>query len=377
MIATATATKGLSDLLAQAQQRVRETQPLDTRQPLQNFQWGSGSDGNVPFLLPLARQDESISTELPRMIYLAPRAHRDLLRRVDYPTKLYQRLPSNGNLMNLNWLIQHSADPDRLATLRLVRDGESTESLMARAVLGSAYTPLDDVDVLALATKYAGENAEVRFDRLEEASSVVTVTWPGTEGTLGLQRGVEIGNSEVGHRSLTIEAIAYRLTCNNVMPAHAAVGDTVMVGGKRIKKLTNGKHDRNGAQIAERGEASWRITHTGNPDRLDGFVRDAIESSKAQYEALRARWIDGMQRQIADPIGAIERVGDGGDMSAENLKSVLDAWADTKTDFGPTSTGIANAFTLAAQDQDDNDGRDEMNRAGRRALDYVEENPTA
>ena len=62
-------------------------------------------------------------------------------------------------------------------------------------------------------------------------------------------------------------------------------------------------------------------------------------------------------------------------MSADALKSVLDAWAETKTDFGPCPTGIANAFTLAAQDQD-NDGRDGMNRAGRRALDYVEEGTT-
>jgi len=61
----------------------------------------------------------------------------------------------------------------------------------------------------------------------------------------------------------------------------------------------------------------------------------------------------------------MEAVAGAASLSEKQFRAALEAWAETRPDFGPTVTGIANAFTLGAQEfSTDPTARTDMERAG-------------
>jgi len=336
-------TKTFDEVVAEARQRTVELNPVDRWSSLDRFEFlPSEGENRLAYLKPL----EGTSPGLPSL-QLSEHALRQLMGRVDYPVKLLDRLPARLNHLSVNWLLQHYLG-EREALIRTVRGD------MARAVLGSRYTPLDDLELLTLAAPYM-EGALVRWEAFGELATHISVSWPA-EVQDGLERGIHIANSEVGVRSVTIQAILYRSACANILPALGG-GD-----GEDIYRRRS-PFNRNRAQLGTMA-GGWRFIHTGDKDRLTAFVRDAIEDTRRQYDALLARYRAGLEKEI-DAIGAIEELSKEGDLTREQMKRTLEAFAQ---EYSPTVTGVANAFTRAARYEEDPEERYYMQSLGAAAL---------
>lgn len=106
---------------------------------------------------------------------------------------------------------------ERVLVLR-VEDDE------VRAILGARFTPIDDADILGRIARAAEamnwRDLRVRFVATSERITVVRATLgrsrvdvrPGDP----FERGMEIGNSEVGARAFTLSPITWRGRCFNV-----------------------------------------------------------------------------------------------------------------------------------------------------------------
>jgi hypothetical protein len=71
-----------------------------------------------------------------------------------------------------------------------------------------------------------------------------------------------------------------------------------------------------------------------------------------------------LQKQV-DGIATIEEFGKKQDLNQAQLRSVLEAYAQ---DYNPTVTGVANAFTRAAQTQEESEDRFHMQAVGSEVL---------
>ncbi len=336
-------TRTFDEAAAEAQRRTVELSPVDRWSSLDKFEFlPTEGENKRAYLKPL----EGMPLGLPPL-QLSEHALRQLMGRVDYPVKLLDRLPAKLNHLSVNWLLQHYL-AEREALIRTVRGN------IARAVLGSRYTPLDDAELLTLATPYM-EGALVRWEAFGELATHISVSWP-TDSQDGLERGVHIANSEVGVRSVTIQAILYRPACANILPALGG-GD-----GEDIYRRRS-PFNRNRAQLGSMA-GGWRFIHTGDKDRLAAFVKDAIEDTRRQYDALLARYRAGLEKEI-DAIGAIEGLSKESDLTREQMKRTLEAFAQ---EYSPTVTGVANALTRAARYEEDPEERYHMQSLGTAAL---------
>ena len=338
-----TATRTFDDVVVEAKQRAIELNPLDRWSSLDRFEFVPIEDENRrAHLKPL----EGTSPGLPPL-QLSEHALRQLMARVDYPIKLLDRLPAKLNHLSVNWLLQHYLG-EREALIRTVRGN------LARAVLGSRYTPLDDVELLALAAPYM-EGALVRWEAFGELGTHISVSWPA-DAQDSLERGIHIANSEVGVRSVTIQAILYRPACANILPALGG-GD-----GEDIYRRRS-PFNRSRGQLGTMA-GGWRFIHTGDKDRLATFVKDAIKDTRRQYDAVLARYQAGLEKQV-DAISCIEELSKEGDLTREQMKRTLEAFAQ---EYSPTVTGVANAFTRAARYEEDPEERYFMQSLGTAAL---------
>ena len=335
--------KTFDEVVAEAKQRTIELNPVDRWSSLDRFEFlPTEGENRQAYLKPLQGTSPGLSS-----LQLSEHALRQLMARADYPVKLLDRLPAKLNHLSVNWLLQHHL-AERESLIRTVRGN------LARAVLGSRYTPLDDVELLALAAPYM-EGALVRWEAFGELATHISVSWPA-EAQDSLERGVHIANSEVGMRSVTIQAILYRPACANIFPATGG-GD-----GEDVLRR-HSPFNRNRAQLGSMA-GGWRFIHTGDKDRLAAFVKDAIEDTRRQYDVLLARYQAGLEKEI-DAIGAIEGLSKEGDLTREQMKRTLEALAQ---EYSPTVTGVANAFTRAARYEEDPEERYFMQSLGTAAL---------
>ncbi len=369
-MATNVLNKPISETIADVKARVEATNPIDRRSPLARFVFRLSSTGEAK-LQPLRADNISQVDLVPANIELSELALDQLLQRLNYPRKLLDRLPVNNCMLDINYLMQSLGD-DRMALIRMI-EGDT-----ARAILGSRYTPLDDLMLFEVCADFL-EGATVRYESFGPLSTHLTVTWaPETEEEYkqGLHRGIHIANSEVGMRSITIGAVVYREVCSNVLPAVGlGPGGGEGTDGKFYNNSqSKGKHDLKGA-IQGTVEAGWRFYHQGDPNILRDFVRDAISDSRSQYEGVMARWREGLTQMVSEPIAAIESLADSNDLTSDQLKRVLMGWSEEKAESGPdfanSVTGIVNGFTRAAQGYDDAEERYKIQVAGASGFAYL------
>jgi len=350
---TQTREKSFADTLRTARVRVEEMRPVDRWANLQWFDFAPGENRQCS-LIPLKDSDVR---HLP-VLQLGELALSQLLARVGYPLHLIDRLPIKLSHLSVNWLIQnHMAE--KQALIRTICDNQ------ARAVLSHCYTPLDDIEVLTLAEPYL-EGSTVRWEAFGERSTHISVTWP-EEAQSGMIRGLHLANSEVGVRSVTIEAILYRPACANILPAVGSGGDGDGYDPYRIRDPRSnarpGQH-RMGA-LAGQQAGGWRFIHTGDKTRLESFVRDAIEDTKRSGDALIARYQQALTKQV-DAIGAVEELSKEAKLTQEQFKNALSAMMEEP--MGQTVAAVANAFSRAAQKEEDPDERHYVQGVGTRAL---------
>lgn len=291
---------------------------------------------------------------LPGRAPMAPLALRELAfsqlcQKIGAPPAYVRALPAKLQLACMNHGLTQTKQP---ALLRLA-GGE------VRALVSDRYAALDDelvLEVVGEVLDRAGYLADARVRASAVgAHTLLRITVPG-EGVAVrpgdvIEWGLDIGNSEVGLRSVQVTPVTYRLVCTN---------------GMRSWK----------------SEAALRMRHIGDPKRLHDQLRDAIPVAFAEARGDLERWRRATEVLIDDALDEIEGLrafglsqteiaGVGRELaesagllpansSAETLAAVLDRPS--------TAYEIANAITAVARDRGDVASRLTMEEVGHRYL---------
>ena len=333
--------------------------PFDHRSPVARYLYHPGDGEPI-----LRRMGDGVEEASDETLYrMTNHAEGQLMSKLKYDRKLLGRLPGPMNFSNVNWLMQHGVESEKNALFRFEMD-TVTEANVVRAVMGPMYQPIDDTDLFMHIDPYL-KGANVVYDGFGDRSTHLTAIWPNNPLPGGLIPGIHIANSEVGTRSISLGAVLYRQTCGNILPGYYdASGSDAMnyEGGMSIKARFNKKGYR--GQMTNQ----WRFRHVGKEERLVEWIKMAMEDLTIQWDTTVAKWNAGLNTLVSDPLEAIASIHRQASLTQEQLQAALDSWAETKIDFGSCVTGIANTFTLGAQQFSDPEQRYGMQHAGALAL---------
>ncbi len=141
-------------------------------------------------------------------------ARRQLADKLKIPFTYFERMRTEqpGLLdRNVNTWLQGDNEPRMIRTL----DGQ------VRAVLSDRYRRLDNYDLAENVLPILQRLPEVRFESVEltETKMYLKVVTPRVEYEIApgdiVQAGIVITNSEVGHGTLSVQPLVYRLVCRN------------------------------------------------------------------------------------------------------------------------------------------------------------------
>jgi hypothetical protein len=287
------------------------------------------SDSEVvgPQLLPF--RDEAGEISMPDLD-LMPVAHKQMCDRLKVNESLLERLPPKLSHDVVNVLVQNNGY-DKDLMIRTV-NGNKVRALMSRS-----YTPFDDIDLFMALRPFMG-GALVRWSDTTETFSHLRISWPNmrTEVKPGdiVESGLHISNSEVGFRSVTIQAVVIRLVCTNGMLS------TKVGGGFR---------------------------HVGDPAGLKSKVISTVEEAKFSTETLTAKFRASLTARVDQPIDVMESFAKDGGLSQDQFKRTLERFTmDSET--GGSVFDMVNAFTREAQEEPTVENRYQFEGVGARML---------
>ncbi|MBK8410333.1 MAG: DUF932 domain-containing protein [Sandaracinaceae bacterium] len=256
---------------------------------------------------------------------LREHAFAQLCQKIQAPAPYISRLPAKLQMACVNVGLTQKATP---ALLRLA----GTE---VRAILSDRYAAADDaklLDMVGDCLDRAGYSKDARVRAVATGPhTVLRITLPG-EGVavkVGdvIEHGIDIGNSELGLRSVQITPITYRLVCTNGMRAW-------------------------------KSESALRLRHIGDPDRLHELVRDALPIAFAEARGDLELWRRSVDRLVDDALDEVESLRAFGLGSGEvravghelAVASGLDGSAQNAlAGAGSTVFDVANAVTAVAR----------------------------
>jgi hypothetical protein len=145
---------------------------------------------------------------------VTPLARRQLADKLKIPYAYFERMREEQPVLldrNVNTWLQSEDDRRMLRTL----DGQ------VRAVLSDRYRRLDNFDLAESVLPILQQLPEVRFESVELTETRMylkcitsRLTYEMAPGDV-VQAGVVISNSEVGHGTLSVQPLLYRLVCRN------------------------------------------------------------------------------------------------------------------------------------------------------------------
>jgi hypothetical protein len=239
---------------------------------------------------------------------------------------------------------------------RLVRtlDGQ------VRALLSDSYRPLDNLDLAeAVLPKLIDLQATVLSGEVTESRFYLKAVTPRISGEVKvgdvLQAGVVISNSEVGHGSLRVEALDYRLVCTNGMIRETAVRKAHLGRGAR------------GQDAIEDAREYFRSETRQADDRA--FFLKVQDATAAMFDQRRfddrlLHYRDAGKREIpatADPVKVVEVTARRFGFNDGERSSILQHLI---RGGDMSQWGLANAVTRAAQDVDSYDRATELESFG-------------
>lgn len=322
-------------ILADQRQWVKEHAPFDTviKLPLTQFitvdsdEHKAMAGALVPF------KDASIQSVHPDQYDLSDYAMKQLLARLGYDTRLYQKLAGAGklNLWNINYLIQNFyTDFVRL---------RCQDHNLVRGLVTQSYEPFDNLELFEAVEPYM-ENAETHWDYSDPVLTHLSVTWPhtATEIRVGdvVKTGIHITNSEVGARSVTIAAYTYRLKCSNGM---------------------TGREDG----------GIYRFRHTGDGDNLRDKIKAAIESTYMETTKMIGQLKEALNKQINDPATYLENIAKdkNNGVTQDQFKNMLNSFLNEPEN---NLYGVVNAVTRTAHEYYTGETRYDLERLGQKVL---------
>lgn len=146
-------------------------------------------------------------------------AHRQFGQHLKIPAQYYDRMRAeNPSLLSTNVNSWFDKEPN---TRRMLRTLDGT----ARAFLSDRYRRIDNFEVAETVLPIIGnmDGATVESCELTDSRMYIKVVNPRitaevTKGDI-VQAGILISNSEVGHGSVSVKPLIYRLVCSNGMIA--------------------------------------------------------------------------------------------------------------------------------------------------------------
>jgi hypothetical protein len=307
--------------------------------------WAFGSAAGAMAIAPVPLPGRALMAAVP----MRELGFSQLCARIGAPAAYVRGLPAKLQMACMNWGMTREKQS---ALLRLAGG-------QVRALVSDRYAALDDahvLDVVGEVLDRAGylDDCRVRASAVG-SQTLVRITMPGESVAVRkddiIEWGLDIGNSEVGLRSVQVTPITYRLICTNGMRAW-------------------------------RSEAALRMRHVGDPKRLHEQLRDAIPVALAEARGDIEKWRRATEVLVDNALDEIESLRLVGLGQAEvqavgrelaMASGLLPATSSAQTVLDAlkvptTAYDIANAMTAVARDRGEVAARLTLEEQGHRYL---------
>lgn len=275
---------------------------------------------------------------------LTENGHDQLGQLTGIPAKYYDLMRKHPGLLAKNvqyWLERNS---DR----RMIRSMDGN----IRAILSDKYRRLDNFDLAQQVLPMLNEaEAKIESCEITEKKIYIKAITHKVQNEIKkgdvVSAGIIVSNSEVGHGSLSVRPLVYRLVCENGMIADDYAMKKYHVG--RVNEMEQIEFS-NDTLVAE-DKAFWLK------------VRDLVKQSLSEvtFEKIVNTMRESTERKIEEPTRAIEmsakRFGFGENEQAGILKHLIEG-GDL------SSWGLGNAVTRMAQDVPSYDRSTELEAIG-------------
>ncbi|RCW69543.1 DUF932 domain-containing protein [Pseudorhodoferax soli] len=284
-------------------------------------------------------------------------ARRQLAGKLSIPYAYFERMRTEQPTLldrNVNTWLQCDEGRKMLRTL----DGQ------ARAVLSDRYRRLDNYDLANAVIPILRTLENMRFESVEltDTRMYLKVVVPPLAYTMSpgdvVQAGIVITNSEVGHGSLSVQPLLYRLVCSNGL----------IVPDRALRKTHIGR-----ALGGEEGDLKVYQDDTLRADDQAFFmkVRDVVQATVTETAFLESA--HKMQatmgvRLAGNPVKSVEVLANRYAMSDGERTGVLRHLVEGADLSG---YGLVNAVTHYSQEVEDYDRATEFEEIGGRLIDLT------
>jgi hypothetical protein len=284
-------------------------------------------------VLELPQPDSAIPASFP----VLKLAHDQIGARTGIPAKYYDRMLTEApDLLATNVNAWFRKNPEK----RMVR----TLGGDARAFLSNRYNRIENEEIAEVVLPILADIPDVRIISAEitERRMYIQALTPRIQGEVKkgdvVQAGIVISNSEVGHGSVSISPLVYRLICLNGMIANDGRLRANHVGG-RIEE-TEALYADDTRKADDRAILLKVRDHVRNAVDAVAFakrVEAMSDLTTARVTGDPARVIEVLAKKIGatdgESSGLLRSLIEGGDLSAWGLLNAVTAQAHSARDY--------------------------------------------
>jgi hypothetical protein len=239
-----------------------------------------------------------------------------LCSRLGIPAPYFRKCPPVLQDVQANYWLKETGNAREQWLLRSRHD-------TLRAVLSERYSPLDNSELLDALMPSLASHHRVDWLSLEEEGLHLRIVDPLRARDVlpddALSVGIHISNSEVGLRSVTVDALVYRLVCTN--------GLIRLVKGKSLMRQ--------------------RHVHIARP-RLVAALEEAVAAAWGEAGGFLTQMQRTTQMPVEDVEGVIERLGERWHFSKPVQEDLLTSLRREPAMVQETVYGVVNAVTNVA-----------------------------
>lgn len=238
--------------------------------------------------------------------------------RLGIPAPYFRKCPPPLQDEQANYWLRHAAHKPGEKWLLRAKDNS------LRAVLSERYSPLDNAVLLDELRPLLPDSYRVDWFGLADESLHLRVVDPERYREVlpndALTVGIHLANSEVGCRSLTVDALVYRLVCTN--------GLIRLVKGKSLMRQ--------------------RHLHVSEM-RFVGVLGEAIENALQESETFLEQLKTATKTPVPDIADVMERIAERWHLSDETQETVKQSLKQELPSQQESLYGLVNAYTAAAR----------------------------
>lgn len=258
------------------------------------------------------------ANQCPQAIEPTPWSVSQLCTRLGIPTPYFRKCPAELQDAQANYWLRYGRQ--KAQEQWLLRLHHNT----VRAVLSEHYSPLDNATLLDELRPLLPDSYRVDWFGLSDESLHLRVVDPQRYREVlpddALTVGIHIANSEVGYRSVTVDALVYRLVCKN--------GLIRLVKGKSLMRQ--------------------RHLHVSEM-RFVGVLGEAIANALQESEGFLQQLQAATQTPVPDMAEVLEKIAERWHLSEETQETVKQSLQREPASQQESLYGLVNAYTAAAQ----------------------------